>query len=342
MNEIRILKPDDMHLHVRDGAIMANVIQDTARQFARAIIMPNLSDPIINAFKAEQYYRAIKATSTDLEPLMTLYFTDQLSMIELDKVKHSPHIHGVKLYPAGVTTNSESGIDSINDCFPIFEMMEKKGIPLLLHGEVNDPSVDIFDREKVFIDKYLTNICKEFPSLRIVFEHISTKEAVDFVSNSNQLVSATITPQHILLNRNDLLVGGIKPHNYCLPIVKRSSHQKAVLNAAISGNPKFFLGTDSAPHFRSQKESACGCAGIYSARTALEFYAQIFDENNALDKLENFASKFGADFYGLPQNKGFITLTKKEYKVPSSILIENQELIPFYAGETLKWQLSSN
>ena len=197
-------------------------------------------------------------------------------------------------------------------------------------------------REKVFIDKYLTNICKEFPSLRIVFEHISTKEAVDFVSNSNQLVSATITPQHILLNRNDLLVGGIKPHNYCLPIVKRSSHQKAVLNAAISGNPKFFLGTDSAPHFRSQKESACGCAGIYSARTALEFYAQIFDENNALDKLENFASKFGADFYGLPQNKGFITLTKKEYKVPSSILIENQELIPFYAGETLKWQLSSN
>ncbi|MCH9781640.1 dihydroorotase [Methylophilaceae bacterium] len=342
MNEIRILKPDDMHLHVRDGAIMANVIQDTARQFARAIIMPNLSDPIINAFKAEQYYRAIKATSTDLEPLMTLYFTDQLTMIELDKVKHSPHIHGVKLYPAGVTTNSESGIDSINDCFPIFEMMEKKGIPLLLHGEVNDPSVDIFDREKVFIDKYLTNICKEFPSLRIVFEHISTKEAVDFVSNSNQLVSATITPQHILLNRNDLLVGGIKPHNYCLPIVKRSSHQKAVLNAAISGNPKFFLGTDSAPHFRSQKESACGCAGIYSARTALEFYAQIFDENNALDKLENFASKFGADFYGLPQNKGFITLTKKEYKVPSSILIENQELIPFYAGETLKWQLSSN
>lgn len=342
MNEIRILKPDDMHLHVRDGAIMANVIQDTARQFARAIIMPNLSDPIINAFKAEQYYRAIKATSTDLEPLMTLYFTDQLTMIELDKVKHSPHIHGVKLYPAGVTTNSESGIDSINDCFPIFEMMEKKGIPLLLHGEVNDPSVDIFDREKVFIDKYLTNICKEFPSLRIVFEHISTKEAVDFVSNSNQLVSATITPQHILLNRNDLLVGGIKPHNYCLPIVKRSSHQKAVLNAAISGNPKFFLGTDSAPHFRSQKESACGCAGIYSARTALEFYAQIFDENNALDKLENFASKFGADFYGLPQNKGFITLTKKEYKVPSSIFIENQELIPFYAGETLKWQLSSN
>ena len=342
MNEIRILKPDDMHLHVRDGAIMANVIQDTARQFARAIIMPNLSDPIINAFKAEQYYRAIKATSTDLEPLMTLYFTDQLTMIELDKVKHSPHIHGVKLYPAGVTTNSESGIDSINDCFPIFEMMEKKGIPLLLHGEVNDPSVDIFDREKVFIDKYLTNICKEFSSLRIVFEHISTKEAVDFVSNSNQLVSATITPQHILLNRNDLLVGGIKPHNYCLPIVKRSSHQKAVLNAAISGNPKFFLGTDSAPHFRSQKESACGCAGIYSARTALEFYAQIFDENNALDKLENFASKFGADFYGLPQNKGFITLTKKEYKVPSSILIENQELIPFYAGETLKWQLSSN
>lgn len=342
MNEIRILKPDDMHLHVRDGAIMANVIQDTARQFARAIIMPNLSDPIINAFKAEQYYRAIKATSTDLEPLMTLYFTDQLTMIELDKVKHSPHIHGVKLYPAGVTTNSESGIDSINDCFPIFEMMEKKGIPLLLHGEVNDPSVDIFDREKIFIDKYLTNICKEFPSLRIVFEHISTKEAVDFVSNSNQLVSATITPQHILLNRNDLLVGGIKPHNYCLPIVKRSSHQKAVLNAAISGNPKFFLGTDSAPHFRSQKESACGCAGIYSARTALEFYAQIFDENNALDKLENFASKFGADFYGLPQNKGFITLTKKEYKVPSSILIENQELIPFYAGETLKWQLSSN
>lgn len=342
MNEIRMVKPDDMHLHVRDGAIMATVIADTAKQFARAIIMPNLSKPIVNVARAEAYYKDIKTATSELEPLMTLYFTNQLDINELEKVKESQCIHGIKLYPAGVTTNSESGIDSINDCFSIFEMMEKKDIPLLIHGEVNDPSIDIFDREKVFIDKHLTNICAKFPSLRIIFEHISTKDAVDFVSNANQKVSATITPQHILLNRNDLFVGGIKPHNYCLPIVKRSSHQKAVLNAAISGNSKFFLGTDSAPHLKSQKESSCGCAGIYSARTALEFYAQIFDECNALNKLENFASKFGADFYGLPQNKSYITLIKKDYEIPGSILIENEELIPFYAGETLKWQLSSN
>ena len=338
MDEITIIKPDDMHLHLREGLIMHTVVQHTASQFARAIIMPNLNNPIFNAEMAYAYFQDIKKAAPNFEPLMTIYFNDHLNNDELDKIKKLDCVYGIKLYPAGVTTNSEKGINSIDDCFPIFENMESKNIPLLLHGEVNDPLIDIFDREKVFIDKYLVKICKLFPKLRVVLEHISTKEAADFVVEANENVAATITPQHMLLNRNDLLSGGIKPHNYCLPIVKRSSHQKAILNAALSGNKKFFLGTDSAPHFKHQKESACGCAGIYSALTAIEIYAQIFDENNAINKLENFASKFGADFYGIPYNSDHITLSRKDYRIPNKIKIDNQELIPFLAGESLNWQ----
>ena len=342
MNEITITRPDDMHLHIREGKIMQTVIQHTAKQFARAIIMPNLDNPIIDAKMAYDYFLDIKKAAPNFEPLMTIYFNEYLNNDVLDSIQRSECVYGIKLYPSGVTTNSEKGIKSIDDCFPIFENMELKNIPLLLHGEVNDPSIDIFDREKVFIDKYLVNICKSFPKLRVVLEHISTKEAVDFVVEAHKDVAATITPQHMLLNRNHLLSGGIKPHNYCLPIVKRSSHQKAILNAAMSGNKKFFLGTDSAPHFRHQKESSCGCAGIYSALTAIEIYAQIFDEHNAITKLENFASKFGAEFYKLPYNKDHITLMKNNNLVPNKIEVENQELIPFLAGENLKWQLKVN
>jgi dihydroorotase len=342
MSEITIIKPDDMHLHVRDGAIMQNVIKHTERQFSRAIIMPNLDKPIINAKMAGDYFQDIKNAAPNFQPLMTIYFNDQLDNDELNKIQKLDCIYGIKLYPAGVTTNSESGTKSIDDCFPIFENMESKKIPLLIHGEVSDPSVDIFDREKIFIENFLVRICKTFPKLKVVFEHISTKEAVDFVSEAHEDVAATITPQHILLNRNDLLSGGIKPHNYCLPIVKRSSHQQAVLRAALSGNKKFFLGTDSAPHFKNQKESACGCAGIYSALTAIEIYAQIFEENNAINKLENFASKFGAEFYGIPYNSDHVTLVKKDYLIPDRIKIDNQEIIPFLAGESLKWQLVSD
>lgn len=342
MDEITIIKPDDMHLHIREGEIMQTVIQHTAEQFSRAIIMPNLDDPIVDADMAYDYFSDIKKAAPNFEPLMTIYFNEYLNNDVLDRIQRSECVYGIKLYPSGVTTNSEKGIKSIDDCFSIFENMESKNIPLLLHGEVNDPSIDIFDREKVFIDKYLVKICKSFPKLRIVLEHISTKEAVDFVTEAHKDVAATITPQHMLLNRNDLLSGGIKPHNYCLPIVKRSTHQKSIVDAALSGNKKFFLGTDSAPHFKYQKESSCGCAGIYSALTAIEIYAQIFDAHNEINKLENFASKFGAEFYRLPYNTDYITLRKKDNLIPNTIKFENQELIPFLAGESLKWQLKTN
>ena len=339
MNKITIIKPDDMHLHIREGSIMRTALLHSERQFARAIIMPNLDKPIMNADMASRYFHEIKKEAPNFQPLMTVYFNNDLNNDELDKIKKLKYVYGIKLYPSGVTTNSESGTKSIDDCFSTFEEMEKKEIPLLLHGEVNDLSIDIFDREKVFIDRFLGRICDTFPNLKIVFEHISTKEAVDFVKESHEKVAATIRPQHMMLNRNDLLSGGLKPHNYCLPIVKRSSHQQSILVAALSGNKKFFLGTDSAPHFRNQKESACGCAGIYSAYSAIEIYTQIFDENKALNKLENFTSKYGAEFYGIPYNTEHITLVKKDYDIPEIIKIDNQELIPFLAGETLKWQL---
>jgi dihydroorotase len=342
MNELIITKPDDMHLHLRDGEILKYVCQDTLKQFARAIVMPNLHQPIRNVAQAENYYQEIKKNTinSSFEPLMTLFFTNALSSDEVKKVSDSPIVHGIKLYPSGVTTNSDDGINTIEKCFGIFELMQKFDVPLLIHAESNDKSIDIFDREKVFIDKHLRQIHAEFSDLRIVFEHISSKEAVEFVTESDNQICATITPQHMLLDRNDLLSNGIKPHHYCLPILKRSEDRLAIIKAAISGSQKFFLGTDSAPHFRHQKESSCGCAGIYSAASAMEFYVSIFESENALDKLENFSSKFGADFYKLPYSKSQIKLIKKEFKIPAKINIGNEAIIPLFADETLSWQLS--
>ena len=340
INELIINKPDDMHLHLREGAILGFVLKDTASQFARAIVMPNLNTPVTSVALAKKYYDSIKSYGYNFEPLMTLYLTDILSKEEIRKAKESKIIQGIKLYPAGVTTNSKNGISSIDSCYNIFEEMEKNDLPLLVHGEVSDPKVDIFDREKMFIDKYLARICKNFPSLKLVFEHISTKDAVEFVINSSSKVAATITPQHAMLSRNDLLSGGIKPHNYCLPILKRETHQNAILKAAISGNSKFFLGTDSAPHITSEKESACGCAGVYSARTAIELYAEIFDKNDALDKLSDFSNKFGADFYNLPYNKDKIRLIRKERKIPKQLEYLDNQITPFLAGQTINWQIA--
>ena len=342
MTELIIVKPDDMHLHLREGDILKHACKDTEKQFARAIVMPNLQDPIKSVDQAEKYYLDIKKNIgfSNFEPLMTLFFTDLLDSDEIRKVSDSSIVHGIKLYPSGVTTNSSNGIGSIEKCFDIFELMQKYEVPLLIHAESNDKSIDIFDREKVFIDRHLIEIHNEFPGLRIVFEHISTKEAVDFVMDSNNKVGATITPQHMLLDRNDLLSGGIKPHHYCLPILKRTEDRLAIIEAAVSGSQKFFLGTDSAPHFRHQKESSCGCAGIYSAAYAIELYASIFESENALDKLENFSSKFGADFYKLPYNKLKIKLIKKEFQIPEKINIGSEEIIPLFAGETLPWELS--
>ena len=339
-NELIINKPDDMHLHLREGEILEFVLKDTASQFSRAIVMPNLNKPVTSVALAKIYYDSIKSYGYNFEPLMTLYLTDVLSKKEIRKAKESEIIYGVKLYPAGVTTNSKDGIGSIDSCFNIFEEMEKNDLPLLVHGEVSDPKVDIFDREKMFIDKYFTKISKNFPSLRLVFEHISTKDAVEFVMNSSSKVAATITPQHAMLSRNDMLSGGIKPHNYCLPILKRETHQKAILQAAISGNPKFFLGTDSAPHLTSEKESSCGCAGVYSARTAIELYAEIFDKNDALNKLSDFSSKFGADFYGLPYNHDKIRLVRKDHEIPHQLEFHSNQITPFLAGQTIHWQIS--
>ena len=342
MTELIITKPDDMHLHLREGDILKHACSDTERQFARAIVMPNLKTPIKSVNQAEKYYQDIKKCTTysNFEPLMTLFFNDALNEEEIKKVSNSDIMHGIKLYPSGVTTNSNDGVDSIDKCFHLFELMQKHGVPLLIHAETNDKNIDIFDREKFFIDRHLTQIHIEFPDLKIVFEHISSKEAVDFVMSANSKVGATITPQHMLLDRNDLLSNGIKPHHYCLPIVKRAEDRLAIIEAAISGSQKFFLGTDSAPHFRHQKESSCGCAGIYSAAYAMELYVLIFEAENALDKLENFSSKFGADFYKLPYNKSKIKLIKKELEIPTKIDIGNEEIIPLFAGETLSWQLS--
>ena len=342
MTELIITKPDDMHLHLREGDILKRACSDTDRQFARAIIMPNLQVPIKSVDQAEIYYQDIKKSISDsnFEPLMTLFFTDLLNSDEIKKISDSKIVHGIKLYPSGVTTNSDNGIDTIEKCFNIFELMQEYQVPLLVHAESNDKNIDIFDREKVFIDRHLTKIHSEFPDLRIVFEHISTKEAVDFVVSTSNKVGATITPQHMLLDRNELLSGGIKPHHYCLPILKRAEDRLAIVGAAVSGSQKFFLGTDSAPHFRHQKESSCGCAGIYSAAYAMEWYASIFEAESALDKLENFSSKFGADFYKLPYSNSKIKLIKKELRIPAKITVGNEEIIPLFANETLSWQLS--
>lgn len=342
MKTLTITRPDDWHTHVRNGEILKTVLPHTARQFARAIIMPNLKPPVTTVAQAlsyrEEILRAVPV-NMDFTPLMTLYLTGSTTVDEIKKAAESEHVHAFKLYPAGATTNSDSGVADIKAIYPLLAAMEKHDIPLLIHGEVTDDACDIFDREQVFIDTYLTDIPRTFPALRIVVEHVTTTEAVQFVQASNANIAATITPQHLLFNRNAMLAGGIRPHYYCLPIIKRESHRLALVAAATSGSPKFFLGTDSAPHPTSLKETACGCAGCYSAHAALELYAEAFEQAEALDKLEGFASFYGADFYRLPRNSGTITLEKTIWKVPAVYGENGLSITPLKADEELAWKL---
>ena len=341
--QIKLLQPDDWHLHVRSGAALKSVIGMTAKQMARAIIMPNLNPPVTSAKQAQTYRNEILAAlpaDTEFDPLMVLYLTNNTSAKDIEQASKSSFVKAAKLYPAGATTNSDSGVTDIKNIYPALEMMSKTGMLLLVHGEVTHVEIDIFDREAVFIDQVLTQIVRDFPELKIVFEHITTKDAVDFVLASDERVAATITPHHLLANRNDMLVGGIRPHYFCLPILKRANpHQLALLAAATSGNPKFFLGTDSAPHAKGAKESACGCAGILSSHCAIELYATVFESQNALDKLEGFASHFGPDFYELARNTRTITLSKQDWIVPESYEYAGATIVPFMAGETLSWKL---
>ena len=334
--------PDDWHLHVRTGAVLNTVIAHTARQFGRAIIMPNLKPPVTTVERATRYREEILAAlpeGSSFQPLMTLYLTGNTTIEEVIKVAESEHVYAFKLYPAGATTNSDAGVANIEAAYPVFEAMQQYGVPLLIHGEVTQAEYDIFDREKIFIDQHLTPITQRFPALRMVFEHLTTQDAVQFVESANTNIAATITPQHLLYNRNTILAGGIRPHFYCLPILKREHHRLALLKAATSGNPKFFLGTDSAPHLTTLKENACGCAGCYSAHAALELYAQAFEQVGALDKLEGFASFFGADFYGLPRNHKTLSLIKQTWTVPNHYGAEDHAITPLKAGEELHWQV---
>ena len=342
MQSLTITKPDDLHLHVRDGAALKCVVNHSAAQFARAIIMPNLKPPVLTTEDALAYrQRVLDALDEkyNFEPLMTLYLTDNTSPEEIEKAAASGHVKALKYYPAGATTNSDDGVTDIKKTYPALQAMSDSGLLLLVHGEVTDNHIDIFDREAVFIEKVLKKVVADFPELKIVFEHITTRAAVDFVLQADENVAATITPQHILLNRNDLFRGGLRPHHYCLPILKAEDDRQAVVGAATSGNPKFFLGTDSAPHARKQKESSCGCAGIYSAHVALELYAEAFARAEQLNRLEAFASFYGADFYGLPRNTGTVTLVREEQQVPDSYPFADDELIPFRAGESCSWKL---
>ena len=340
---LQIIRPDDWHLHVRSGEALKSVIGMTATQMGRAIIMPNLTPPVSNAAQAKQYHQEIMSAlpaESNFTPLMVLYLTDNTTPEQIQAAVDGGLVVAAKLYPAGATTNSDSGVTDIKNIYPALEKMQQLGMPLLIHGEVTDVAIDIFDREAVFIERILIQVVKDFPELKIVFEHITTKDAVDFVLSASENIAATITPHHLLANRNDMLVGGIKPHYFCLPILKRENpHQQALLSAATSGNAKFFLGTDSAPHAKNDKESSCGCAGILSAHCAIELYASAFESQNALDKLEGFASIFGADFYGLPHNKETITLKKQDWILPDSYPFANTTVVPFMAGKTLGWKL---
>jgi len=341
--KLTIKRPDDFHLHLRDGVVLKDTVAVSARDFTKVIVMPNTVPPIINAHQARKYKERICAEipeSSTFKPLMTLYLTDNTTTAMVAESKDMGDVFALKYYPAGVTTNSDQGVTDIKNTYSAIEAMIDAGLPLLIHGEVNDPDVDIFDREKVFIDRYLVQLVQRYPELKVVFEHITTKEAAEFVVESSDNVAATITPQHLLFNRNDLLVGGIKPHLYCLPILKCCIDQKMLLRVATSGNKKFFLGTDSAPHLKGDKESACGCAGCFSAPYAMGLYAEMFDLVDSLDKLENFASVFGSNFYGLPRNTSTITLTKKNNQVRKTMAFGNGKIIPLMAGQTLKWQVA--
>ncbi|WP_394179495.1 dihydroorotase [Marinomonas posidonica] len=344
MNEITIIKPDDWHLHFRDDDMLLETVPATARCFSRAIVMPNLVPPVVNAEMAVLYKERILASrpeGSDFMPLMTLYLTDKTTVEDIQAAKQAGVV-AVKMYPAGATTNSDSGVTSVESRYPVFEALAANDMLLLIHGEVTHNHVDIFDREKEFIDQHMTKIVESVPNLKVVFEHITTKDAADFVLSAREGVAATITPQHLMMNRNDMLVGGVRPHNYCLPVLKRSTHQQALREVVASGSNRFFLGTDSAPHARHKKENACGCAGCYSAWSALELYTQVFEELGALDKLEGFASLHGPDFYGLPRNTDTVTLIKEEWQVPDSIDLANGEpIVPFYSGQEVSWKLKA-
>ncbi len=338
---ITLIQPDDWHVHLREGKVLAHTVNDIATSFARVLVMPNLKKPLTSTEDVLEYNRAILAERKHkaFQPFMTLYLTDMTSQEEISRAKATDIILGAKLYPVGVTTHSQAGIHSLKKLYPVFERMEAENLVLNIHGEVANPVCDIFEREEMFIKQELTPLIQHFPKLRIVLEHISTQFAVDFIRNAPENIAATITPHHLWLNRNDLLSGGIKPHYYCLPIVKKGSDQQALIEAATSGHPRFFLGTDSAPHAINQKTSACGCAGIYNATVALPLCATIFEEANALDRLENFTSQFGAKFYGLPLNSTTITLYRKEYKVPEQLPFGDEWVVPLCAGQVLPWSL---
>ncbi len=345
MTELTITRPDDWHVHLRDGDALPFTCTDMARYMGRAIVMPNLTPPVVNVDDAQRYKDRIMAAQADaarqFDPLMVLYLTDQTSTTDIAEAAASDCVHAVKLYPAGATTNSDAGVNQLEALYPVIEAMEAHGVPLLIHGEVTDHHVDIFDRERVFIETQLAPIVARFPKLRVVLEHITTADAVDFVNGAGGDVAATITAHHLLYNRNHMLVGGIKPHYYCLPILKRNRHQDALITAATSGSHRFFLGTDSAPHSTESKESACGCAGCYTTHAAIELYAEVFEEAGALDKLEAFASFYGADFYRLPRNTDTITLRKEPWQVPDSYLMGNTPLTPLRAGETVHWTVAA-
>ncbi|MCU7916649.1 MAG: dihydroorotase [Candidatus Thiodiazotropha sp. (ex Gloverina cf. vestifex)] len=340
--KITITRPDDWHLHLRDDDAMAAVVAHSAERFARAIVMPNLKPPVTTTEMAIAYRQRILSSlpaDTRFEPLMTLYMTDLLDSEEIISAKQSGIVKGVKLYPAGATTNSDAGVTDIQKLYPVLETMQRETLPLLIHAEVTDSDVDVFDRERVFIDRHLVALSRSFPELPMVFEHVTTKEAVDFVRESQGRTAATITVQHLMYNRNAMLAGAIRPHFFCLPILKRNSHQQALIEAATSGDPRFFLGTDSAPHPQHTKECASGCAGCYTADSAIELYAEIFEQAGSLDKLEGFSSFFGADFYGLPRNKSSITLEKQPWVVPQSYPFGKDQVIPLAAGKQLQWRL---
>jgi dihydroorotase len=341
--ELTLIRPDDWHLHVRDGAALDVVVPHTAAQFARAIIMPNLKPPVTTAEQALAYKKRILAAvprGMAFEPLMTLYLTDNLDPAEIARAK-AAGVVACKLYPAGATTNSDAGVTDLRKIYPVLEAMQREGVLLLVHGEVTTSDIDLFDREAVFIERHLMPLRRDFPALKIVMEHITTSEAVHYVSAADSHLAATITAHHLLYNRNAIFTGGIRPHYYCLPVLKRETHRQALVQAAISGDPRFFLGTDSAPHPAHLKEHATGCAGCYTAHAAMEMYAEAFDQAGALDKLEGFASLFGADFYGLPRNTDRITLRRENWTPPESYAFGEAELKPLRSGEALPWRLLS-
>lgn len=343
-SSITLIRPDDWHLHLRDGAALASVLPHTARQFARAIVMPNLKPPVTTTVQAAAYRERIHAAlpqEMSFEPLMTLYLTNNTPPDEIRRAKDCGFIHAVKLYPAGATTNSDAGVTDLHNTYKTLEVMQEVGMPLLVHGEVTDPDVDIFDREAVFIDRVMQPLRRDMPALKVVFEHITTKQAAQYVAEEDTHVAATITAHHLLYNRNEIFKGGIRPHYYCLPVLKREEHRIALVKAATSGNQKFFLGTDSAPHAKGAKEHACGCAGCYTALHAMELYAQAFDQVDALNQLEAFASINGPQFYGLPRNSGTVTLQREEWTLPTELPLGDSTIVPLNGGETIGWKLAS-